>query len=736
VLCRRISMTTRLTGPDKWPPLDTDLAGFGFLDEPIPGPPSPMSAGELVVVRHAHSKIVVEVAPEIEPDDEVIAQVQLAYEAEYAAAGLPVPFDDLVVYLLAEDSEWFDTPRPPLSELVRAAGLEIHGNEIAADESVWRAGAAVRRLSCVAHLARDDEQCDAGFRILEAFEAVTRDDPHGPEITVDAAYLRHTLDLMADPELLSIVTDQFFLGEDEPAAVAAAAGFASRLTAAASRPLQHATAAWLSAIVSERRGDPLAAAEALADSVRHSSDFSPAVDRLAWTRADQGRAAEAKALWSRVQAPDHPDLTCVEAATAGPTIPGAARMRRNDPCWCGSGRKYKVCHLRVTELPPLPDRFGWMLRKPIGYLERRGDPVVDVVVSLAWRLADEDSENLAEVMQDPLVLDLVLLEHGWFERFLAERGALLPADERLLYAAWLLVARTLYEVVGIRRDEGVALRDLRTGDVTEVEDRAFSREAASGEVICARALPAGSGHRFGPAIFSVPPGHEQRLLEILDRPDGTSIADGLVSYFAAATRPPSLVTTEGEPLRHCELVFEVADARLAREFLDRSYERVATDQWHQKHDVRGQPVIRALCRLAASTLTVQTMSEQRMLAISQELKAALPAAVIVSEINEPFDLDAAPDLASPAEVVSVDTTDVDTRSALTRWLEQQEKRWCAEPVTALGDLTPEQAAADPTRREQVIRLIDSYGPDGGVTDDGVVTMRPNRLRELLGLGVG
>ncbi|MDE0462525.1 MAG: SEC-C domain-containing protein [Caldilineaceae bacterium] len=23
------------------------------------------------------------------------------------------------------------------------------------------------------------------------------------------------------------------------------------------------------------------------------------------------------------------------------------RPKRNDPCWCGSGRKYKVCHMRA-----------------------------------------------------------------------------------------------------------------------------------------------------------------------------------------------------------------------------------------------------------------------------------------------------------------------------------------------------------------------------------------------------
>jgi hypothetical protein len=43
------------------------------------------------------------------------------------------------------------------------------------------------------------------------------------------------------------------------------------------------------------------------------------------------------------------------------------------------------------------------------------------------------------------------------------------------------------------------------------------------------------------------------------------------------------------------------------------------------------------------------------------------------------------------------------------------------------------AAEEPIRRERVIRLIESFPPGGGVTDEGSATMRPDRLRELLGL---
>lgn len=58
-----------------------------------------------------------------------------------------------------------------------------------------------------------------------------------------------------------------------------------------------------------------------------------------------------------------------------------------------------------------------------------------------------------------------------------------------------------------------------------------------------------------------------------------------------------------------------------------------------------------------------------------------------------------------------------------------EKRWLEDNIPALGGLTPRQAAADPTRRDELIRLLNSFddlpaGPGG---------MDPDRLRAALGL---
>jgi hypothetical protein len=60
-----------------------------------------------------------------------------------------------------------------------------------------------------------------------------------------------------------------------------------------------------------------------------------------------------------------------------------------------------------------------------------------------------------------------------------------------------------------------------------------------------------------------------------------------------------------------------------------------------------------------------------------------------------------------------------------------EQRWCNEPVPALGGLTPMQAAADPTRREQLERLLASF--DATEAPPGAITMRTDHQRTALGL---
>jgi SEC-C motif len=721
-LCRGIVLTTRVT-PD-WPALDTDLAGLSYLTDDVADPPIDTAPGQLLQGRLQNGEVVFEAVHELPLDAAFVDAIRQAYALESEETGLPQTFRELTMHLLADDPSVFDQPRLPLTEAVTAAGLEIRGPLVADGRAAWRAQAhSLAAFRIVDLAANDEEQRDA----LDVYGLFERLDLGEPDIT--PAELRRALDLLTDESVLVIVTDQLFGYDDDPDSLDAAEVFARRLSAAASRPVQRSAAGVLTAMVAERRCDPLAAAEALAEAVRQAPDFFPAVDRLAWTRADQGRAAEAKSLWAQVFTPGDPDLAALETATGGQGNPGAG-MRRNEPCWCGSGRKYKVCHLRANELPPLPDRFQWLLRKNIAYVERRGAPLNRVVMDTAWKLAGGDAEKLAGALKDSLVLDVVLHELGWFDRFLAERGALLPEDEQLVYASWQLIPRTVYEIVDVKAGESLQLRDVRSGELSEIAERLGSRDVSVGQFICARAVPDGRGHRLVGAVISVPPGREDAFLDIVDDPDPVSLADRLLAQMAAASRPPELTTTTGAPMTFCTRVLSVEDPEWLRLVLDRHYVAAGTDRWHQERSGAAGNLVLATLTLDGLALTVETMSEYRFHDIVVELSQLLPDAMVVSETLEPFEVAAARGAPEPA---AREPVAAEAKAALAEWLSQQEELWCAESVPALGGLTPREAAEDPTQRERVIRLIDSFPPGGGVTDEGSATMRPDRLRELLGI---
>ena len=104
--------------------------------------------------------------------------------------------------------------------------------------------------------------------------------------------------------------------------------------------------------------------------------------------------------------------------------PGAERASRNQPCPCGSGRKYKAC-CRVRDLDggvhPLPHRAPALYAMLATYA-RRG-PNRNVADRMAACAIGAPHAAM-------LALDLAIFDGGTARRFLAARGHLLRDDER------------------------------------------------------------------------------------------------------------------------------------------------------------------------------------------------------------------------------------------------------------------------------------------------------------------
>ncbi len=591
------------------------------------------------------------------------AAMRAAYDAEQHEHGLPVSAEDLVVWMCHHHPDLFTNPLPPLSDWCDEAGLELSGSMVAHDASVWRRDLLHRRIHQVMDLVPEPHWRTVLSRALEVL--------FDPEASTDE--IRASLEECAEPETLDVLADVLVPDHLEPEdefirETVSSPGhlfeLVQRATAIARRPREVATAEYLACVLHERCGQPLIAAEHLARAVAAQPRLGPVVERMGWYCFDRGDARGAMRWWREL------DEVHPAASTIAPFLiptPGRTKIGRNDPCWCGSGRKFKQCHQAASELPALPDRVAWLCRKATLWLEHTIGETRGLVTDLAiaWVAGDpgadasdvkDDDETemqarFARAFADPILFDAALHEEGLFARFLSDRGELLPDDERLLATAWLTGDRSVHEVVSVEHGVGMTLRDVATGDVAEVRERAASRTAQVGERYCARVVPDGASHQIIGGVFPVRTGHEETVLELCADADPLE----LCAWAGALAQQPRIVHRPG----------------MIDSMLDRDAIQAALDE--------------------------------------------------LGDADEPTAL-----AHLNAEIA---------RQAQARWLD--------DSIPALGGLTPRQAAADPTRREQLERLLaefDSHderlreldlGTDGVV--GGPITYDTAALRRELGL---
>jgi hypothetical protein len=653
-----------------------------------------LAVGQMVTVSVAADGLVrmepLDAQPAVDPA--LVERFRRAYDEVVEEGEVPALVEEIVWELLAEDRTLFDHPQPPLTDLCREAGLEVRGAMAAHEEGLWENQRELQQLQRAWEEFENDQQSrDAALSIL----LLARQPNPG------RADLKRALNSLADEQIAGFAVEELMAGDppDEDQ-VASVQEFASALIRAAGEGMPKIVAHWFAALIAEQAGDVLVADAHLQVALNAGRDWPPVLDRAAWYASDRGDAPGALGLLRRMPDPPlHALVTLGEfEETAQPDI------GRNEPCWCGSGRKFKNCHLRQPQGHPLPERVGWLCFKAAWFLEHQRREALDEVLDLAEiRVGNpDDRAAVTKALGDPLLMDLVLTERGWFQDFVEVRGSLLPEDELLLAQSWILVDRSVYEVESVWPRTGLTVRDLATGERLEVRERTFSLKAQKGWMICARAVPDGETNQFVGGIFAVPPGAEERVLDMCAEGD----TEALAAWVGALERPPRMTTREGEEMVGCNLVWLAEDAEEARRALDDHYDREG-DAWIERHELdRGQGVVRAQIGMEGDRLTVDTLSEERMDRVIDFLASRVPGR-LVSDSREPV----GPGTGTPDSSRVGGFEDLDPESmaeAVAQIQEQMEDRWMDEPVPALAGLTPREAAADPTRREQLERLLASF----------------------------
>jgi hypothetical protein len=171
--------------------------------------------------------------------------------------------------------------------------------------------------------------------------------------------------------------------------------------------------------------------------------------------------------------------------------PKARRPGRNEPCPCGSGRKYKHCHLTI-------DQVQTSAHSPVQHLhDLDGRLAHDLTVFAkrrfgeAWRRFEKDfahAEAAAQLSRAWSVYHYRIHGRAVLDHYLDEKGKRLSGPERpwLLAqgAAWLSV----WEVLAVVSGKAVTLRDLFSGEERRVTESGGSRTLVSRDAILARVV--------------------------------------------------------------------------------------------------------------------------------------------------------------------------------------------------------------------------------------------------------
>ena len=706
------------------------------------------TAGEFVSVEATDDGWLIEAVPvgSVAPPSVQLVALMREFAIEH---GHPVEIDAATWQSCVDLPGSFTGLTLPIGEMLELAGLSVFQEHFARAGFDFKAeGLADASQELSASYGLGDVEVNALLSLLDLYAAFSMEfealveSADSPSDAFDGfdgfgqfPGARETLSQLTNPGVAESFSQEV-MGVDV-AGAAVLAVFTGALTEQAPRQARVALL-WLQAKALERLGmiEEAEGAFSAAESLDPSWPL-PLFD-LARYASDRGDAARGLALLNRAGAEaDDPLRQTLERFSA----PVRDDIGRNDRCWCGSGRKYKQCHQHREQLP-IEERAMWLYAKATTFLV--DGPLRAQIIELAevWTAHWGPSRPFVKALEDGLVLDVLLFEGGAFEEFLSQRGFLLPADEYLLAEQWLLAERSIFEIVETTPGVGMLLRDLRTGDRIEIVERTASGMVTPGSLICTRIVTVGSMMQIVGAVEPINLRYRDALIDLLDdEPDPFDLVELLSRRYA----PPTIVNTEGEDSIACEAVVTVTNAKQLLAGLDATYEAVDTGKkptaksprtWHEYVVTHGQQKIRATLHWADNELTIQTNSTPRMDRVLGVLRALCPNLVVVKDertsMSDQFAAAIRAGGGRPtgeSESGMLDQNDPAIRAALEEYIRTYEENWLDDQIPALAGLTPREAAADPTRRQDLISLLASFDRD----EEQPGMMSAKRLRAALGL---
>jgi len=416
------------------------------------------------------------------------------------------------------------------------------------------------------------------------------------------------------------------------------------------------------------------------------------------------------------------------------------KVGRNAPCPCGSGKKYKKCHLKADQARETIESGASALHELDNQL------VLDMSLFAGERFG-EQWRRMEKAFIDPVAaLDLAIPWSVYhfrvegrpvFEWYLEERARRLSADERQWLSAQRDAWLSMWEVIEVQPGESLTLQDHLSGEVRFVHEIRGSETLVKRDTILVRVVEHG-----GVAVLcglhprALPPTEAAEVVRRarsrlrrksavpVERLQDEKLGRYLIARWEEAVEelylrrkaPLQLQNTDGEALLLTTDHFELrpaarseVKARLAAlegvELPEPDAEEpryVFLRSGKAPHRSRGDTVVGAAW-LSDRALHLETNSRERAEALRRRVEEACGELIrhrarehadLLSRVLQPGEPDS-PESATPPEA----------QQLVLDFKEQHYAGWLDEPVPALGGKSPREAAQTAAGRAEIDVLL-------------------------------
>ena len=431
------------------------------------------------------------------------------------------------------------------------------------------------------------------------------------------------------------------------------------------------------------------------------------------------------------------------------------KLSRNDPCSCGSGKKYKHCCLQLavvqTSTSPFTKPHDGAIAKSINWLkthQRKGWQVAfdNLMHEL---LIEEDREALSQLDSESAGgIDINLTEWLLAEGSIQIQGAKRQIADYLIgpfgpsftpgQRNWIqqLAQRPLrlYRITDVKTGEQMTLCDVlnEAAEPVVVIERSGSQSARPGMMMGARVMLVQDHHELSGAVypFSIMAGQDtaNRLQEVEDAfghlPDlaqelaWTLMSSWLQQYVAPMRMPEMIDSYSGDPMVSITDYYKVNDWQAFAHVLQTcpDIEGNQVEGWSRLLDCDDgltRPILSINLSKKPNQVQVfyRTQNYANQGRIWLEDLAGSSLSILTRRVADPQSMSKQSTRSKSKTAKPSAITDIDPKEfskLIEGVIRKTYANWCDEPIPALSNKTPRQAIQTSAGLERVKGLLRSY----------------------------